>query len=386
MLPKALEQIDYAALQALIGRARESKTLEFKREIPKGDKGKVKVLAGVTALANTLGGDFVIGVTERDGVADKVDGIAPELGCDGFKQWLNNILRDSVEPSLPRVDIHEVDCGDGRWAFVVRVQRSWLGPHRERVNNQFYLRTSTSSEPLDVADLRAAFGLREAGFERIEAFRRERLAKIMADDTPVPLAAGPKAVLHLAPLPMYASRDIIDVVNLVNNGSHMPMPFRGSGNSGGCNFNGICTIAGNGFSDANGYGQLFRSGAQEAVSVAGEHDGRRYWAAPEFAKCLVGAFRTGIALQRAYDFPFPTFAMLSLCNADELHFRIASHGGGFHDLLPRRQPVIAYPEIIIDDAAADVPALIKPLLDMVWNTYGELRCHLYDAAGNWTGG
>ncbi len=343
------------------------------------------VLSGVTALANTQGGDFIIGVTERDGVAEKIDGIAPEGGCDRYKQWLKNILRDQVEPALPRFDIKEVDCGAGRWAFIVRVPRSWLGPHRERVNNQFYVRTSISKEPLDVADLRTAFGLREAGFERIDSFRRERLAKIMADDTPVPLAPGPKAVLHLAPLPTYASRDIIDVVNMVYNGSHGPVPFRGVGNIAGFNFNGVLKVANNGMNAANGYGQLFRSGAQESVSVASEDQSRRYWAGSEFARCLIDALRSGLALQDAYEIPFPTFAMLSLCNADELYFRISSYRGGFHDLPPQRQSVVAYPEIVIDNARVHVHRLVRPLLDMMWNTYGELRCPIYDAAGNWTG-
>src|ERR1700679_2056686 len=103
---------------ALIGRVRESKTLEFKANLPAKNKGALKVLAGISALANTAGGDFVIGVSEVDGVAKSVDGIEPDGRVDTYKRTLQQVLADLLEPHLPSLDIHEVECAPCRWVFI----------------------------------------------------------------------------------------------------------------------------------------------------------------------------------------------------------------------------------------------------------------------------
>src|SRR5262245_61189520 len=53
----------------------ESKTLEYKRELP-GEKtsDKIKFLAGVSSLANTAGGDLVIGVDAPQEVPTAIPG------------------------------------------------------------------------------------------------------------------------------------------------------------------------------------------------------------------------------------------------------------------------------------------------------------------------
>lgn len=386
MISQPIHQIDYETLRNLIGVIRESKTLEFKRELPNGEKGKLKFLAGVTALANSSGGDFIIGADETGGALTAINGIAVEKDDpDAYKRKLSSWLAELVDPALPPFDIHEIACPGDRWAFLVRVPRSWVGPHRVNVDRHFYIRRPASTDPLDVTELRAAFGLRESGVERIEAFRRDRLAKIMAGDTPVPLADGPCAVLHMAPLPSFANRDLIDVVGMMQRGTHMPVPFRGQGGRALVNLHGVCNHTGDGGA-SNGYGQLFRSGAYESVSASSQDQNGHYWAANEFGNCLVNAVRYALGLQTAYGLAFPTFAMLSLCHADRLRWRIPSEIGVGHYDRPSPGPaVIAFPEILIESASVDVPRAVKPLLDIVWNAYGEPSCPLYNSQGEWRG-
>lgn len=387
MISKSLDQIDHASLHALIGTIRESKTLEFKRQLPKDERdAKITFLAGVTALANTSGGDFIIGAAETGGALSAVDGVEVKDGDpDAFKRKLDSWILTLVDPALPPLDIREIPCPDGRWLFLVRTPRSWLGPHRVNVDRHFYVRTSAATVPLDVAELRTAFGLRESGVERIEAFRRERLAKILAGDTPVPLADGPCAVLHMAPLPAFANRDLIDIVGMVHRGTHMPVPFRLSGGSPSVNLHGICNAAGVGPGGADGYGQLFRSGAYESVSVAKEDNDGPYWAGTEFVERLIKGVRYALDMQVAYGLAFPTFAMLSLCRAERLRWRIEDYGGGPYDRPPPGQAVIPFPEMLIESPMVDVPRALQPLLDIVWNAYGEARCTLYDGLGTWRG-
>ena len=69
-LSKVTEEI----LADLVGIA-ETETLEFKREsYGNDDKSKRELCKDISALANTSGGDIVIGMDEREGAAASLTG------------------------------------------------------------------------------------------------------------------------------------------------------------------------------------------------------------------------------------------------------------------------------------------------------------------------
>src|ERR1700739_2874292 len=92
MIARPIHQITLDDLNALVGIARESKTLEFKREMPakKADE-VIKFLAAVSSLANSGGGDLVIGIEARAGPATAIPGVAfPDV--DAEKLRLSQLL------------------------------------------------------------------------------------------------------------------------------------------------------------------------------------------------------------------------------------------------------------------------------------------------------
>src|SRR5262249_17652141 len=152
--------------QALIGASRESKTLEFKRELAPGNDGVMSLLRSVSALANTAGGDFLIGVSAKDGLVNAIPGVAlPNL--DGEKLRLEQLLGNCLEPRLPRLDIHPVAVAEDRYVLLIRVPFSWVAPHRVTKNNNFYGRTSAGNYSLEVSELRTAFNMGDNIAERI---------------------------------------------------------------------------------------------------------------------------------------------------------------------------------------------------------------------------
>ena len=80
-LLKPLDQIAEADVQALVeNEVQETQTLEFKRDVyPTNDDGKREMLRDISAMANSYGGDILLGVDEsEDGVASQVVGVAEE--------------------------------------------------------------------------------------------------------------------------------------------------------------------------------------------------------------------------------------------------------------------------------------------------------------------
>ncbi len=114
MLLKRLDDVDLSDIETLReNNALESQFIEFKGEaIGSADKDKREFLADVTAFANAAGGDLILGVTTKDGAADKICGI-DLADPDKEKQRLVNILRDGVEPRISGTR-HEMvaDLGD----------------------------------------------------------------------------------------------------------------------------------------------------------------------------------------------------------------------------------------------------------------------------------
>lgn len=112
MIEKPIGAITLADLQDLIGVAREDKTLEFKVEIPgKLASDSVPVLAGVSSLANSAGGDFVLGVAAKDGLAASVPGVTiPNIDAETL--CLEQMPANGLEPRLLRLDIRAVPCAD----------------------------------------------------------------------------------------------------------------------------------------------------------------------------------------------------------------------------------------------------------------------------------
>jgi len=390
MIPKPLKDIRLTELQSLIGIARESKTLEFKAELPrKPDSELVPFIAGVSSLANTAGGDFVLGVYAREGVAAGVPGIAIS-NLDAEKLRLEQALANGLEPRLPRVDIEAVDCGCGQYVLVVRVPRSWVGPHRVKANNCFYGRNSGGRYPLDVGELRTAFVLSESVADRIRSFRAERLAQIGGGVTPVPLPPGGRAILHVVPFPPFAGRHDIDVVQAISEGTFMPLPLGGmsGANQLSVNLNGIVNFAPGGSDIATSYVQFFRNGALEGVVALGqdEQNNRPYIAGPALCRKIVFALRQYVDVLNAYDTGFPVFALLSFMGMDGSTLRYNSGvGNGFSVAGPRSGATIILPEITLEGPVTDAPAVLKPTFNALWNAYGFLRCDLYDGQGTWTG-
>ncbi len=177
--------------------------LEYKRTTyGNGDADVKEYLKDVSSFANTHGGDLVIGIEEKGGLAKKVPGVAG-VNPDTELQRLESLARDGIEPRIVGLQMKAVSVtGDGI-VFVIRVPKSWNPPHRvsARKTNRIYARNSTGAYELSIEELRVLFASGATTIDRMRAFKAERLARIDAGEAIVPLIVRPdRLVLHLVPL------------------------------------------------------------------------------------------------------------------------------------------------------------------------------------------
>ena len=388
-----LNQVSEADLQRLIdNRVPESITLEFKREsYGANDQAKKEWLKDISALANTAGGDLIIGVEEEDGVASKLVGISSTTADEEIRR-LEATLQDGLEPRLIGTQIRAVVLSAGGFVLVVRVLRSWNAPHRVvyQRSNRFYGRNAGSAFELGVEQLRNAFlGVAETE-RRITDFRLDRLMRLKSGVAKTPLGPG-HLVLHLMPLQSSAiSLNVKDASDY--NSGFSPM-LSSLSLYRQINFDGVL-IVGREKNDGEkhtAFTQVFRTGRLEAVVGKMLH----HWEDTEPFSLLyreglpelLGAIPRYVRGLGRLGIGPPFIAMVSLLGIrDSLMLGSSSSFRGRAQTLDRDD--LFFEPIVIEttEFEAGWQKVMAPVLDAWWNAYGWDRCvDLFDENGEWRG-
>jgi hypothetical protein len=188
--------------------------VEYKEALPgNSDDDKREFLSDVTSFANAAGGDLIFGVRERREAGRptaEIEALAglPGLNVDAERLRLEALIRDGIAPRMPLVSFHKISRDPEPPCFLLRVPRSWVGLHMVTYKNysRFYSRTSAGKYQLDVHEIRAGFVAAEVVIERLRRFRVERVARALALETPMPIASGPKLILHALPVHIFPLR------------------------------------------------------------------------------------------------------------------------------------------------------------------------------------
>lgn len=206
MINKPLDKIDRDDLEQLLSNTvLESKTIEYKRQLPNdSDKEKKGFLADISSFANASGGDLIFGIEEEKGYPKSIDGMEIDNIDEEIRKY-ENIIRYGIEPRV-NFETRPVNISDKKFVLVFRVKKSWIGPHRViyQGHDKFYSRNTKEKYPLDTSELRTAFNFSHTIIEQISKFKTERIIQIIANNFPAPLSEGAKIVLHLIPLESFS--------------------------------------------------------------------------------------------------------------------------------------------------------------------------------------
>jgi hypothetical protein len=297
------------------------------------------------------------------------------------------MIRDGIRPR-PRVQIKDVaGWGEDARGFVilVRIPKSFGSPHMVtfKGTSRFCSRNSAGKYPLNVDEIRSAFAASEALPERIKRFRDDRLAKIVADETPVQLEPDPKIVLHLMPLAAFSHSYQVDLT-AIDRLRRTPGPMEGRLDRSRFNLDGFVEWSWKRPPKCCDYYQVFRSGIIEAVdaSLPGEWNGRRVIPSARFEHHVLCSVKRYIAILRALDGSLPIVIALALLGFKGYELGVQP-GHKNYDPTPIDRDVLVLPDVPVEGYESDVASVMRPIFDGVWTAAGYAQSMNYDENGNW---
>jgi hypothetical protein len=400
MFNTPFDALDKDGIESLMSnKARESRTLEYKEVLPGGGREERKeFLADVSAFTNAAGGDIIYGVREKregnktTGLPEKAIGLAG-INVDAIIRQLESVITDGIEPGISGLRIKSIDGFELGPVIVLRIPKSYRSPHMVKLgDSRFYSRTNAGKQPLDITQIRSAFALSESLPEKVRRFRDERIARIVADETPTPLPQRPKIVLHLLPIASLDPTARVDLAVLMRQNLLQKPINPGDGWSPRFNLDGFLV-----HSDAGTprmpvtYLQVFRNGALEAVesrliSYNNENnpfqpkEPQNLFSSIVCERTLIVALDGFLKVEKVLGMEPPVFVMLSLVGVTG--YRILSEWTQNQASYQFDRDVLLLPEAMMESFDEPSDKLLQSSFDAIWNAAGYERCRHYKD-GRW---
>jgi hypothetical protein len=388
-----LDKVTSAVLDSfVVNRVGEGRQLEYKGTLHlTRPSERTEFLRDVSAFANAVGGDILFGMHERREADNKQTGEAgtvvglPGLNLDATKQLIENLLRDGLDPPLTRVEFHPVERPGADPCLILRIQRSWTGPHRVTYDkhSEFHSRNSSGRFPLDTAGIREAMLMSATAEERVRALRRERIERLRRGEAPVPFGEGSFFAFHA--LPLIQDREAWDRLLALDIADRL-FRLAPSSDTGGLdkrfNLDGFVSFPPVTDVGRAAYVQAFRDGGIEAAYRIVRNPRTNFIHAINYERATVGVLSRAVSLwkQLGVEPPIATGLALSGVKGEGLVRDPDLWGpqGAFD------RDVVEIPAIILYDLAPPAPELLKPLFDHMWNSAGWEASPYYDKDGRWT--
>ncbi len=385
------DAIEKSHLQQLVdNEVPENGHLEFKREIPLSTKDqKREFLADVCAFANATGGLILIGIEEQGSKASEVLGVQTDDPEDELLRY-QNLLRDGLEPNLSDVRLRHILLDSGNYVFAIQILPSWLMPHRIKFSKdgRFLRRKGAQKYEPELSELRSMFLGSGLITERILEFRDERIEVICRGETPTEIPQHPSVIVHLVPLNFLEPTNTIDLhFAHSQNGAELMTPLGGHGGFTLFNLDGVISpYPGPQQSETNNYCQLFRNGIIESVSTSLIHRESKEIPSVILETRVIKATQRYVTLLRSIGAFIPVLFMLSLVGVKGFKLDVDQQTLLNSDPLIRRafdRQIIPVPAEVITSYDIDVPRLLRPVFDTIWNASGWEGCTHYNAKGDY---
>jgi hypothetical protein len=357
----------------------ESRTHDYKRQFyGAGEDQAHELLKDVSAFANTIGGQIIIGIDDKAGTL-KIIGVDKDL-VEAESRRMSQILRSGLEPRLDaQIEPFELD---GKTLVSVSVPASHLAPHRVKNGNKsfFYYRTNTISESMDIYQIRDAFSRTRGLLDNARAFRNNRLSAFDEKDSPVIATGALKFVVHLSSL---RSSDEIFYTRPQDFPAEISLNYLGGSSVLPRHFNalGACYFQPTPPEKLLRYVQVFRNGSIELIHSMHRTNPDRISSETIESRLVQPTFDCCSYLENLVPAPYVVQLSLIGCRGLEVtQITQYNYSGEF------AVDKVLCPEVILNEVLEDVELLKKELthaLDFSMQAAGFDNFSGLDANGNW---
>ena len=379
-----LDRITVQDIQDLVDtKAVESVSIDFKRTFSTKDDPDLlrDFCVDVAAFANAGGGDIVFGVQEAKGVAVAAEGVSLSE-IERGEQRMRSLLERGLRPAVSGLRWKTVGKDGERGFHVLRVPKSWHGPHLVSDGNTFCAprRGGTGNQFMDIEEIRREFDATGRLLDEIRAWRAARLVE-MSPSSPYMangLTVGARVVLHAIPLGSGAQPNRFTAAQLFES------TVRNQ------------TLLGEGVPQINMHGvvvrlndvaltQTFRSGRIEAVLVLNGSHPRRNLAIPiqDVEHRLVLAIDGYLRNLDGLGVTEPVLVFVSLLGIKG--WTLTWRGDEMSDPQQADAATCDLPEFVYDSPAAKHPPGLRRAFDVAWNLGGIKISPSFDDHGRWKG-
>jgi schlafen family protein len=381
------EQIAAEHIEQLKARAvREDRTLEFKRELTFDDKGRFELLKDVSAMANASGGVIVYGVKEGEGDDAGVAVALPGLigSPDDTDNRVDQFLHDGLDERVPGVLHRTIKRPGGGFYLVIRVPASHLAPHMVKGSPRFYMRGTTTNQPMDARQIKEVALRVGTALERAKDVVSSRVGALRSrvPGSAPDAATGGAAVLHVVPL--FADPYAFDFTNkAVRQRLEQVKPLSASGPGVG-----ETRYALEGYYREAPSRQalvkhvlFMRNGAIEFLKLhiwQRAPINERIFYPGGLEGDIIEAITEASHLAESGLLPMPALVSLELLGIGGSSLRSA-HAD---ELIraPTQLPEIALEPWLLNEWGAEAELQIRHMFDVMWQAYGQARCGSYDEA------
>ena len=300
---------------------------------------------------------------------------------------IEQMIESGIQPRIPLVQVRSLELPDAGTVILVRIGKSWIAPHMVTYSNfsRFFSRnSSTGKVQLDVQQIGAAFALQRGLGERLRAWKAERIAKAIADESPAPLS-GSKLLFHFVsasflneeisgPPRSYDTQGWGSDANLMTYGAEVRR----------YNADGYLLASGHHTDGKGSYLQIFRGGTLEyGDGYVLDSYGKQAVPSRVFEEKIARTFESAIALLKRLNINAPLFVAVTLVGIKGRTMALPQHAAHFsYESEPFDRDVISTPDALLDSSQSKLSSLL-PLINYVWQAAGREGTPYLDKDHNW---